>query len=63
MNTVCIKFNSREHQVRGYYELATKSRVSSLPNGVYIVPVKALSILDEQHISYSRVSNPEVIHL
>ena len=63
MNTIYIKFNSREHQIRGYYELATRASVSSLPDGIYIVPVKALSILDDQHIAYSRISNPEVIHL
>lgn len=60
MNTVYIKFNSREHQIRGYYELATKAKVSSLPDGIYIVPIKALSILDGQHISYRRATDEEV---
>ena len=60
MNTVYIKFNSREHQVKGYYELATKASVSSIPDGIYIVPVRALSILDEQHISYRRATDEEV---
>ncbi len=60
MNTVYIKFNSREHQVKGYYELATKATVSSLPDGIYVVPMKALSILDDQHISYRRATDEEV---
>ena len=60
MNTVYIKFNSRKHQVKGYYELATHATVTSLPNRVYIVPVQALSILDKQDISYRRASEDEV---
>ncbi len=51
MNTVYIKFNSRKHQVKGYYELATH---------VTIVPVQALSILDDQDISYRQASEDEV---
>ncbi len=60
MNTAYIKFNSREHQIKGYYELAYHATVSSLPDGVYIVPVQALSILDEQEISYRQASDDEV---
>ncbi|MDE3259198.1 MAG: hypothetical protein OYM47_15310 [Gemmatimonadota bacterium] len=60
MNTVYIKFNSRKHQVNGYYELATRATVTSLPDGVYIVPVQALSILDDQKISYRQASEDEV---
>ncbi|OGG53189.1 MAG: hypothetical protein A3F84_13600 [Candidatus Handelsmanbacteria bacterium RIFCSPLOWO2_12_FULL_64_10] len=60
MNTVYIKFNSRVHQIRGYYELATRAQVSSLPDSIYIVPIKALSLLDEQHISYRRATDEEV---
>ena len=60
MNTAYIKFNSREHQVKGYYKLANHATVSSLPDGVYIVPVHALSILDEQNISYRPASDDEV---
>ena len=60
MNTVYIKFKNREHQVKGYYELATHATVTSLPDGVYVVPVQALSILDEQDISYRQASEDEV---
>ncbi len=60
MNTVYIKFKSRKHQVEGYYELANHAMLTSLPDGVYIVPVQALSILDEQEISYRQASEEEV---
>ena len=60
MNTAYIKFNNRAHQVRGYYELAIKARVNSIPDGIYIVPIQALAILDEQHISYRRATDEEV---
>ena len=59
MNTVYIKFNSRKLQVKGYYELATHATATSLPDGVYIVPVKALSMLDERDISYRQASEDE----
>jgi hypothetical protein len=55
-----IKFNSREDQVRGFYELATKAQVTGLPGGVYAVPWKALSLLDEENISYRRATDAEV---
>jgi hypothetical protein len=60
MQIAYIKFNSREDQVRGFYELATKAQVASLPGGVYAVPWKALSLLDEQNISYRRATDAEV---
>ena len=60
MNTAYIKFNSREHQIKGYYELANHATVNSLPDGVYIVPVQALSILDKRDIAYRQASDDEV---
>jgi hypothetical protein len=60
MQVAYIKFNSREDQVRGFYELATKAQVTSLPEAVYAVPWKALVLLDEQHISYRRATDAEV---
>lgn len=62
MHTAYIKFDDRENEVKGYYELATKAKVSSIPDGIYIVPVQALSILNEQYISYRRVTDEEVEH-
>jgi len=46
-----MKFTSREDQVRGFYALATKAQVTSVPGGVYAVPGQALALLDEQHIA------------
>jgi len=60
MQIAYIKFNSREDQVRGFYELATKAQVTSLPDGVYAVPWKALSLLDAEHIAYRRATDAEV---
>jgi hypothetical protein len=44
----------------GFYELATKARVGSLPGEVYQVPVEALRLLAEQHIAYRRATDVEV---
>ena len=60
MNIIYIKFNSREDQVKGYYEIATKSKVITLPNEVYGVLLSGLHILDEVHISYRRATDEEV---
>ena len=60
MNIIYIKFNSKEDQVKGYYELATKSKVISFPNEGYGVPLSGLQILDELHISYRRATDDEV---
>ena len=60
MKIVYIKFNTNADKVRGFYQLATKARVSSLPNGIYAVPVSSLHILDAQHISYRRATDEEV---
>jgi len=60
MNTAYIKFSDRENQVKGYYELATRAEVSSIPEGLYIVPVEALQILDGHHIVYRRATDEEV---
>ena len=60
MQIAYIKFNSREDQIRGFYELAIKAQVTSLPGGVYAVPWKALSLLDAENISYRRATDAEV---
>ena len=60
MNIIYIKFNSREDQVKGYYELATKSKVITLPKEVYGVLLSGLRLLDELHISYRRATDEEV---
>ena len=58
MQSVYIKFNTREDRVRGFYELATRARVGSLPDEVYQVPIDALRMLDDQHIGYLTITFP-----
>jgi hypothetical protein len=60
MQTLYIKFLTQDDRVRGFYELATRSRVGSLPGEVYQVPLEALTMLDEQHIGYRRATDAEV---
>jgi hypothetical protein len=60
MQTIYVKFPSYEDRVRGFYELATRARVGSLPGEIYQVPIDALRLLDEQHIAYRRATDAEV---
>ncbi len=60
MQTVYIKFLSDGDRVQGFYELATRARIGSLPGEVYQVPIEALALLDSKHISYRRATDDEV---
>ena len=60
MQTVFIRFPTQEDRVRGFYELATRAHISSLPGEVYQVPIDALALLDDQHVSYRRATDDEV---
>jgi hypothetical protein len=60
MQTIYIKFLTPEDRVRGFYELATRSRIDSLPGEVYQVQLDALPALDDQHIGYRRATDSEV---
>jgi hypothetical protein len=60
MQIAYIKFNNRADQIRGFYALATKAQVTSLPGGIYAVPWKALALLDEENIAYRRATDAEV---
>lgn len=60
MQTVFIRFPTREDRVRGFHELATRANVSSLPGEVYHVPIDALRLLDDQHVAYRRATDDEV---
>jgi hypothetical protein len=60
MQTIFIKFATKDDRVRGFYELATKTRTGSFPDEVYQVPVEALKLLDHQHIAYRRATDAEV---
>ena len=46
--------------MRGFFELATRARISSLPGEIYQVPIEALRLLDDQHIGYRRATDAEV---
>jgi hypothetical protein len=60
MQTIYIRFPTHDDRVRGFYELATRARIGSLPGEVYQVPIDALRILDDQHIAYRRATDAEV---
>jgi hypothetical protein len=60
MHTVYIKFLSEADRANGFFELAKRSRVGSLPGQVYQVPVDALKMLEEMHIDYRRATDAEV---
>ena len=60
MQTVFIRFLTQEDRVRGFYELATRAHISSLPGEVYQVPIEALRLLEHQHIAYRRATDAEV---
>jgi hypothetical protein len=60
MQTVFIKFLTQEDRVRGFYELATRARIGSIPDEIYQVPIDAVRFLDDQQISYRRATDAEV---
>jgi hypothetical protein len=60
MQTIYIRFLTQEDRVRGFYELATRARLSSLPGELYQVPLKGLRLLEDQHIAYRRATNADL---
>ena len=60
MHSIFIRFLTQEDRVRGFYELATRARISSLPGELYQVPIEALRLLEDQHIGYRRATDAEV---
>lgn len=60
MQTGYIKFLTPDDRVRGFYQLATRARIGSLPGEIYQVPLDALTELDGQHIGYRRATDSEV---
>ena len=60
MQTVYIKFLTEADRTRGFFELAKRSRIGSLPGQVYQVPREALQILEALHIDYRRATDAEV---
>jgi hypothetical protein len=60
MQTLYIRFLNHDDRVRGFFEMATRARISSLPGEIYQVPIESLRLLDEQHIGYRRATDSEV---
>jgi hypothetical protein len=60
MQTIYVKFLTEEDRARGFYELATRSHISSLPGTIYQVPLEALKLLENQQIGYRRATDAEV---
>ena len=60
MQTVYIKFLTEADRARGFFELAKRSRIGSLPGQVYQVPREALPILEAIHNGYRRATDAEV---
>lgn len=60
MQSIFIRFVTEEDRVRGFVALAKRSRISSLPGQVYQVPIDGLGLLESEHISYRRATDPEV---
>jgi len=47
-----IKFKTKQDQVNGFYELATKGRARGLPNDFFEIAARYLKILDDAGIGY-----------
>lgn len=60
MRTVYIRFLSPDDRTRGFYELATRARIGSLPGELYQIPVDGLKFLDDKGIGYRRATDAEV---
>jgi hypothetical protein len=60
MQTVHIKFLTENDRTRGFYELARRSRVGSLPGRVHQIPLEGLQMFDAMHIGYRRASDAEL---
>ncbi len=60
MQTVYISLLTEDDRARGFYALATHAWVGSFAGRIYQVPMEALRLLDEQHVSYRRATDEEV---
>lgn len=60
MQTIYIKFLTQEDRVRGFYQMATRSRITSYPGEIYQVPLESLKMLEDQHIGYRRATDEEL---
>ena len=55
-----IRFTSEADRERGFYELATRARVASLPGQIYQIPIGAITLLENESIGYRRATDEEV---
>ena len=53
---VKIKFKTKEDRIKGFYELATKGMVRSLPNSIFEIADQYLRMLDEANVAYEIIS-------
>jgi hypothetical protein len=45
-----IKFKTKQDQINGFYELATKGRARNFRNGTFEIAARCLKILDDAGI-------------
>ncbi len=50
-----LKFNTKEEKINGYYLLALKGTVRSLPNGIFEVNDYMLELLKDENIGFEVV--------
>ncbi len=60
MQTVYIRFTSEADRERGFYELATRAQIASLPGQIYQIPIGAIPLLENESIGYRRATDEEV---
>lgn len=56
---VRIRFKTKQDQVNGFYELATKGRGRSLPNGIFEIADRYLKILGDAGVAYQIIEKNE----
>ena len=57
---VRIKFKTKEDRIKGFYELATKGRGRSLPDGIFEIADQYLRILDDANVAYEIISREAI---
>ena len=60
MQTIYIRFLNEADRARGFYQLALRVGISSLPGAVYQIRREALKILDDEHITYRHATEAEI---
>ncbi|MCI0365543.1 MAG: hypothetical protein L0219_16900, partial [Phycisphaerales bacterium] len=60
VQTIYVKFLTENNRARGFFELAKRSTVGSLPGGVYQIPLEAVKLLEDLKIDFRRATDAEV---